>query len=215
MSLTKKILKNINILNGILIFGLTFFILKVLLPSYRVDVTPVINITNRPTEETRDKNVTEEALPLPPDYSIITENNLFHPERKFVIKPKVEEKPIPRPDFVLYGTLITGDVKVAYMEDLKSPYTTSGRGKRQRSVHLGEIVSGYSLSEIYNDRVVMVRGDDRIEVRVMDLSKQKHQKVPTPQPPQKAPDLRNRRTPVPAPQTPPQTQPEPPDPDAD
>ncbi|GAB4542398.1 MAG: hypothetical protein Fur0020_11890 [Thermodesulfovibrionia bacterium] len=167
--------------------------------------------TVKPSEEALANDDTGKESPPLVDYSIITEGNLFHPERRFIVQKP--EETLPRPDFALYGILIAGDVKVAYMEDLKSPYTTTGRGKRQRSVHLGETVSGYTLSEIYNDRVVMVRGDDRIEVRVMDLSKQKHQKTPTPKTPQRpqmAPDLRNRRPPQPSPrmtpEPPPQTE---------
>jgi len=185
MPLIREVLRNINVLNITLIAGLVFFIVKVLLPSYRVDVTPVVDVTERQTDRSSTKERVDEDAKRTDDYSIITENNLFHPERRFVI-PKQEEM-LPKPDFVLYGTLLAGDIKVAYMEDLKSPFTTSGRGKRQRSVHLGEMVSGYTLSEIYNDRVVMVRGDDRIEVKVMDLSKQKHLKPTTTQPQQTSP----------------------------
>jgi hypothetical protein len=74
---------------------------------------------------------------------------------------------VPRPEFVLYGTMITDNVSVAYLSDKKAVRTTPGRGQRQNGLRLGESLSGYTLREVFPDRVVLVRGDDRIELKVI------------------------------------------------
>ncbi len=193
ISLSKAILKNINVINIILILVLVLFLFKVVLPAYRSDITPIPPVTDKSvSEDTRIEEPSKKELPQPSDYSVIAENNLFHPDRKLVIS-KGEDQPVQKPDFVLYGTLITGDVKVAYIEDIKSPYTSQGRGKRQRALHIGEELSGYTVSEIYNEKIVMVRGDEIIEVRVIDSSKQRHQKIVTPSKPQKPEELKKQK----------------------
>ena len=101
--------------------------------------------------------------------------------------------PPQEPEFVLYGTLLAGDLKVAYMEDTKSPYTSKGRGKRQRAIHIGEELSGYVLGEIYNDRVVMIKGNERVEVMVAESSKYKHQKITIPFKPKKIKELKKQK----------------------
>ena len=98
---------------------------------------------------------------------IISEENPFHPERKIPVEKKAEQ-PLPKPEFVLYGTLITDDLKMAYLEDLKAPRSTSGRGKRQVALKQGDSLSGFRVKEIEAGKVVMVRGDDRIIVPIID-----------------------------------------------
>lgn len=119
----------------------------------------------------------ESHLPSPADYGIVSEENLFHPERKIPPEKKEEAAPLPKPDFVLYGTLITGDVSLAYLEDLKEPRNTAGRGKRQLALKKGDMLSGFVLTEIETDEVVMMRGDERLTVSVDD-SHRRNAKAP-------------------------------------
>lgn len=97
------------------------------------------------------------------DFAMVTEQNLFHPERRIPLG-----KELPRPDLVLYGTLITGTTSIAYVEDRKAPYSTPGRGKRQVALKKGSLVSGYVLKEVYPERIVLVKGDDQIVVSLSD-----------------------------------------------
>ncbi len=115
--------------------------------------------------------------PMLADYMLIAEQNLFHPERK--IPEKKEEKQLQKPEFVLYGTLITDDANIAYMEDLKAPHNTPGRGKRQKAIQKGTIFSGFTLSEIHHDKVVMLRADEKIEVRILDQQNKKTRGIET------------------------------------
>jgi len=106
------------------------------------------------------------------DYAVISDQNLFHPERK-IPPDKQQEKVIPRPDVVLYGTLITDDLSVAFVEDRKAPYTTAGRGKRQITLKKGGILRGYTVSGIEADRIVLSREDDKFTVMLDDKQKKR------------------------------------------
>ena len=118
-----------------------------------------------------EKTETEPPLqqtPNPMEYTLIADQNLFHPERKIPPEKKAEA-PLPKPEFVLYGTLITSDLGIAYLEDKKgAPVTTPGRGKRQTALKKGESLSGFILKELFNDRVVMNRGEETMTVYLND-----------------------------------------------
>jgi hypothetical protein len=119
-----------------------------------------------------DEKPADSHIPSPADYMMIAEENLFHPERKIPAEKK-EEQPLPKPEFVLYGTLITDNISLAYLEDLKAPHSTPGRGKRQTALRKGDTLSGFTLKEIETEKIVMVRGEERIELKVADSSKPK------------------------------------------
>ena len=87
---------------------------------------------------------------------------------------------LPKPDFVLYGTMISGDTNLAFMEDTKAPQGTPGRGKRQRVLKVGQILSGFTLKELSDDRVIMARGEERLTVYLIDPQKPKERVVTAP-----------------------------------
>ena len=105
------------------------------------------------------------------NFAVVAEKNLFHPERR--IPPQIKEEALQKPDVILYGTLITDSVKIAYVEDKKSPYSTPGRGPRQQTLKQGDKLSGYTLQEVEADRITLVKGDDRIVIRLESPDKRK------------------------------------------
>lgn len=172
MDKSRYILRQINLINLLLAGVLVFFIYMLFSlanAAFEFSLPPA-----KPPVPLAEEGVkaTENALPSPDDYAIITEQNLFHPDRKIVTSAK-ESSPLVRPDFVLYGTMITEDANIAFIDDLKEPRNTPGRGKRQWALSLGDKLSGYTLSEVYTEGAVMVNGDDRIELAVIDQSKAK------------------------------------------
>jgi hypothetical protein len=103
---------------------------------------------------------------------LIGDQNLFHPDR--IIPPeKKEEKAVPKPDLILYGTLITDQLSMAFIEDRKAPKTTPGRGKRQTILHKGDQVSGYILREVEAGRIILAKGEERLIVLLEDGEKRK------------------------------------------
>lgn len=176
MQALRYILQNITVLNIIL--------MAILLTLGYTTVLPLVDMDIQLALKTPKKIETEEApsnepaqTPMLTDYMIIAEQNLFHPERK--IPEKKEEKQLPKPEFVLYGTLITEEASIAYMEDMKAPHNTAGRGKRQKAIQKGSMFSGFILSEVHHEKVVMVRADERIEVRVTDQQNKKQRTTET------------------------------------
>jgi type II secretory pathway component PulC len=161
----KLMLKSINLLNLILISVILFFASYIIFPMLTMQVAYKPPALKQSGEEKKEENPAQTQIPTAFEYTLIAEQNIFHPERKIPEK-KDEEK--AKPEFVLYGTLITDDIKVAYMEDKKAPHNTPGRGKRQSALHLGNTLSGFTLKEVQEDMVVMVRGDDKIEVKLLD-----------------------------------------------
>lgn len=174
MGKTRYLLGNINpvniILTGVLIFFVNYMLLPFLNRSMQYSL-PVIK-KHEEIDSGGDKKPDQTKTPSPLDYVVITDQNLFHPERKIPVEVK-EAQPLPKPDFVLYGTLISGDTNIAYMEDKKSPHSTPERGKRQTPLKQGESMSGFTLKELSEDRVIMVRGEERLTVYLNDPQKPK------------------------------------------
>jgi len=162
----RPFLRNINLLNILLLAIVVVFALRVFMPALYQDIRYLLPHAKKNTGPEKEP-LLQQNMPSLSDYMVISEENPFHPERKIPVEKKVEQ-PLPKPEFVLYGTLITDDLKMAYIEDLKAPRSTSGRGKRQVALKQGDSLSGFSLKEIEAGKVVMVRGDDRIIVPIID-----------------------------------------------
>lgn len=167
----KTIIRNINLLNIMLITAIIILANYAVLPMFNMNITYTLPAGKKTIGDKYEKSA-ESHIPSPSDYMMIAEENLFHPERKIPVEKKGEQS-LPKPEFVLYGTLIIDDLNLAYLEDLKAPHSTPGRGKRQRPLRLGATLSGYTLSEVYHDRAVMSKGEERIEVRVLDYQQKK------------------------------------------
>jgi hypothetical protein len=168
IGLVRKLLRNLNVLNLLLLAATLAFAVDRLLPliDSPVAYTPPRVKAAPPKAPETPASPAPGANPL--EFTVIAEQNLFHPER--IIPPeKKAEPPLPKPEFVLYGTLITSDLGIAYLEDKKAaPVTTAGRGKRQTALKKGESMSGFLLKEIQADRVTMTRGEETLVVSLND-----------------------------------------------
>jgi len=193
----KYALRNINLINIILIAALILIGNYTVLPIFNLSFKYKLPAVKKIKVDQNEKPV-ESQIPSPTDYALIAEENLFHPDRKIPVEKK-DEKLLPKPDFVLYGTIITDDLSLAYLEDLKAPRSTPGRGKRQTTLKIGNTLSGFTLKEIETDKVAMVRGDERIIIPLNDPSHPKDRKesgitAVTPQQPMQAPGVPTKKT---------------------
>jgi hypothetical protein len=125
------------------------------------------------------KKPVEVPITSPSDYTIIADQNLFHPERKIPTEKK-DENSLPKPEFVLYGTLITDDISLAYLEDLKAPFSSPGRGNRQTALRRGDTLSSFILKNIEADKVTMVRGEETVLVYLNDTQRPKTRETSAP-----------------------------------
>jgi len=165
-----NLLRSINVLNILLAAALIAAAQFIVLPLAGLEPKislPAVKAVSAKHEE--EKKAGHEPAAPPIDYTLIADQNLFHPERKIPTdKPSDKEKPLPKAEFVLYGTVIDGDMSLAYVDDKQSPISTPGRGKRLRVLKKGDSLSGYILKDIMPDRIVMARGEDVITVDLMN-----------------------------------------------
>jgi hypothetical protein len=168
----KPIIKSINILNGCLIGLALLLVYTILFPQPVKNGTYVLPLSKKKPAEKIPAEAPKSQNLSPMDYVAIADDNLFHPERRMPPEKK-DEAALPKPEFVLYGTLITSQTSMAYMEDKKAPVTTPGRGKRQTVLKKGESLSGFTLKEVLNDKVVMTRGQETLTVLLHDPQAQK------------------------------------------
>jgi hypothetical protein len=168
--LLKKILRNINLLNIALVVTAVLFAGYWISPLMTTKIKFSLPAVKKPVEVTGEQKTLLPQTPSVTDYAAVAEENLFHPERRIPPEKKADEAPLPKPEFVLYGTLISDDLKLAYLEDLKTPRTTPGRGKRSTALRRGDIMSGYTVKEIDTDKVVMARGEEKVIVPINDPS---------------------------------------------
>ena len=193
----KTIIRNINVLNVLLISVIIISSSYSLLPLLDIKVKYTLPAAKKIIEQKEEKAV-QTQTPSIAEYMMIAEENLFHPERKIPVEKK-EEQALAKPEFVLYGTLITDGISLAYLEDLKAPYSTPGRGKRQTALRQGDTMSGFTLKEIEPGKIVMVRGEEKMMVYLNDSSHPKRKEVSAPV----APGAPRQSAPAPTRQQPP------------
>ena len=167
----KYLCQSMNVLNGLLAAAVVTVASFTVLPFLNLDTQMSLPAAKETAERSGEKSVLPQNY-SPADYAVISEQNLFHPERK-IPPEKKDETAIPRPDVVLYGTLITDDMSMAFVEDKKAPYSTPGRGKRQVSLKKGDNLNGYILREVETNRIVLVKGEDKIVVMLNEGEKRK------------------------------------------
>jgi len=164
----RYLIRNATVLNAVLLAVVIALVVGIAVPIVRMRYAYSLpGVKAKPPVE--DVSQLQAAAKLPSDYAIIGETNLFHPDRVIPVDKKAE---VPRPEVVLYGTMID-TVSLAFIEDKKQPRSTPGRGNRQNVVKKGEVVSGYTVTEIFSDRIVLARGDDRITVMLSPPEKRK------------------------------------------
>ena len=128
-----------------------------------------------------EEKIPASSAPSAADYTIVVQQNLFHPERHLPAEKKAEDALLPKPEFILYGTMVTKDISLAYISDRNSPPPA---GKRHLTLKKGDLLSGYMLTEIEEDRVVMEKEEDKLTIYLYDSQKMKNKETPSAQQPQ-------------------------------
>ncbi len=176
MKAVNYLLKNITLLNIMLLSGaLALTITLVGMSSYKVTI-PAITAP-QPTAAHEESASADTAgtlttrSPSPVDFMAVAENNLFHPDRR--VPPEKKETAEPKPELILFGTLIDGKDSLAFIEDKRLPKTSPGRGKRQVTIKKGDTVGGFVVVSIETDRIRLVRGEEMLEFHLMDAEKRK------------------------------------------
>ncbi|MCE5263980.1 MAG: hypothetical protein LLG97_10650 [Deltaproteobacteria bacterium] len=172
MSKMRYFFLSLNFLNGLLAAAVAAIVFFAVIPFLNPAAVPLPAAKGTAAGSVEKAVAIQSLRPAPADYAVIIEQNLFHPERK-VPPEKPQDKVLPKPDLVLYGTLITDNASYAFVEDRKAPYSTAGRGKRQVTLKKGESLGGYVLREIEASRIVLIKGDERLVVSLDDKEKRR------------------------------------------
>ncbi len=173
MKALRYILKNINLLNLLLLFICFLFVEYAVYPLFQIEGSYKIPAPKK--SEVEEEKIPAQSTPSAEDYSMIVQRNLFHPERHLPAEKKEEDMPITKPEFVLYGTLVTRDISLAYISDRNSPLPA---GRRHLTLKKGDMLSGYTLTEIEEDRVVMTKDEEKMVVNLYDAKKTKESPIP-------------------------------------
>jgi len=170
----KYLFKNINLLNVILLTVIALFANYAVLPLLKMDLKYTLPISKKTDKNKGEEPSEKEGLSFT-DHMIIAEQNPFHPERIIpaITVEKKDEKPLLRPDIVLYGTVVSQEISLAQIEDNRSPLTTPGGRKRLRVIKKGEEIEGFILKEIGTDRIILVRGDEKMIVNLISPQKKR------------------------------------------
>jgi hypothetical protein len=191
------LLRSINLLNILLVAAAVAAAHYIVSPNIDKEMNfppPVAKAA--PAVDQKQKAGSEPAVP-PIDFMVIAEQNLFHPERKIPAENPQAQPPPPKPELVLYGTLINDNTRLAYVDDLKAPVTTPGRGKRLRVLRIGDLVGDFTLKEIHPDRIVLARGNEVMTVDLAELKGKRQNPAPPSAPatapkPETSPNVRRR-----------------------
>ena len=100
-------------------------------------------------------------LPDKASFQIISSKDLFRPSRTASVTsvrttPKSEPTNPPK----LFATIVRGSESIAIIED---PGT-----KKSKSYRINDNVAGFLVSEILEDRVILLSGDDKVEIKLRD-----------------------------------------------
>lgn len=171
MRTIRYLAQSINLLNILLFIIMVAAIIGVLFPLVKMNAGYSLPQIKLKTVEEVEKPQEKSGNILASDYAVVGELNLFHPERRVPVDKKADE--IPKPELILYGTMVQDNVQYAFIEDKKSPKTTPGRGNRQTTIKKGDVISGFVVSEIRADRITLTKGDEKITVLLADADKRK------------------------------------------
>ena len=100
-------------------------------------------------------------------YNLISEKNIFSPERKdFPIVPIEQTKTNVRPQVILYGVAITEDYQSA---SIVNPGRPLRKGERETmTLKVGEKIGECKLAKVLPDRIAMESNGDTFEVLLYD-----------------------------------------------
>ncbi|HWR59292.1 MAG TPA: hypothetical protein VN328_10425, partial [Thermodesulfovibrionales bacterium] len=158
----KSLMRHMNVMNAALLAILILFAANKVPSFFNTQAKYTLP---SPSKSAEMEEKTVETPPLSPsEYTAIADQNIFHPDR-MIPAFKADAPPLPKPEFILYGTLVSSDISLAYMEDLKAG-ASPAKGRRQKAVKKGESISGFTINAIETEKVVLTRGEETLEVRV-------------------------------------------------
>lgn len=190
MNPIRYLLKSITVLNLLMTAVAIGFFIQFLNPLLGTPVAVKVPAEGNRSLEAPERT-DERTKPATVDYTPIEAKNLFHPDRTIPAEKKSSVPvAVPRPELVLHGTLMTSEIKIAYLEDKKAVQKPPGRSAPYFVVKEGDAISGYTLKHITNNMVVLASGEEQMTLYLDEIKDRKGEITgptrpgsPTPQPP--------------------------------
>ena len=184
MTIRQYLIRNVNVLNIILLAAAAavfIYVLDPILQESTAVAIPSVREDSAPPAVSA-KNVEGKQLTTA-DYAVIGDKNLFHPDRVIPPEKKVETaKEKAKPELVLHGTMITDQTKLAYLEDKKAPASSQGRGERQITLKEGDQIAGYKLTQVTDKMIVLTNGGEQVTLYLDELKERKTETTMTAKP---------------------------------
>jgi hypothetical protein len=147
----------INIVLVIMLGFLGFKFYKVVTYSMDIPFEAVVE------EGQKSKDIDIKFKSKVPDkasFQIISSKNLFNPTRAASASAWTTPKSSRTNQPKLFATIILGSDSIAIIED---PGT-----KKTKPYRINDLVAGLVISEILKDRVILLSGDEKIEIKLRD-----------------------------------------------
>lgn len=148
--------KNFILINIVLACLLIFFSYRI----YSIWSSPMEEIRASQKKAQQEKGKAEEVRRDMAVYQVIVQKDLFRPSRT-EFKPLAKSALPPTPPPKLFGILIMDNNKIAILEDSTS--------KKKKNYHVGESIGDLVVSEIEKDKVILLRGGEKVVVNLREI----------------------------------------------
>lgn len=146
---------------------------------------PTISAQEAPKKAKKRTISKREPVLSASSYQIIVDKDLFRPSRTPVKENTQTAAPLsPKERPKLFGTMIMDSGTFAILED---PST-----KASKIYYINDSFSGFTVSEILEDKVILKRGGESIEVKLREKKDIKMPKPPKKEPKKRTPPRRTR-----------------------
>lgn len=155
-------LRNYFVINIILVIMLGFLGFKFYgVATYSMDVPDAASVEEGEKTDSIEIKL-KDRVPDKASFDIISRNDLFRPSRSAsfadgtTISKRGGQDMYPK----LFATIIQGSNSTAIMQD---PGT-----KKTKTYRANDLIAGFQILEIREDRVILVQGGERVEVKLRD-----------------------------------------------
>lgn len=148
--------RNFILINIVLACLLIFFSFRL----YSIWSSPLEEIRPSQKKTQTEKGEAEEVRKDIASYQVIVQKDLFRPSRT-EFKPVAKSTLPPTPPPRIFGILIMDNNKIAILEDSTS--------KKKKNYHVGESIGDLVVSEIEKDKVILLRGDEKVIVNLREV----------------------------------------------
>jgi len=148
--------RNYFLLNLLLILIISFlgtWLYKVLAAPIEIPTKPSIESLRK----YKIKPVAKLSRADSSSYDVILSKNLFHPSRSINEKPAEISTPVSKDELPqLFGTIIMEENKLAILEDQST--------KKSQVYKVNDSIAGFTVYKIMENKVLLQKGDESIEV---------------------------------------------------